>query len=625
MAKSFKPIDKVSLELLSPAGNLATGLVALSAGADAVYIGAPRFGARVAAGVSLEDIALLVGKAHLVGAKVYVALNTILYENDLQEAEKIAKALYYLGVDALIIQDFALLALDLPPIPLHASTQCHNHDVESLVRLEALGFEQAVLARELNVAETADIASHLSRLRLETFVHGALCVSYSGRCYLSQAFRGRSANRGECAQLCRLPYQLFDASGTLVRDSQYILSLKDLNRSKIIPDLIRAGVSSFKIEGRLKSASYVANVTAYYRQVIDSFIAQDPEHYKRSSLGEHRFLFTPNPFKTFSRGATSYQLQRGNLLKESLIRPESPKSEGEALAQVQTVRGNKIILEKPLSLSNGDGVCFYTKEKTMKGGRVNRVLGEREFAFLGKTLPEKGTLLYRNYDIAFEKQLANPKAAERIIPVEVQLKASSSMLRLTLSLLENHRLFTTVAIGVHLEKAKNPTLKSRLVDSISKLGTSLFESQHCLLQVDDYFVPLSLVSDLKRKAVSALERVLRIQNLAKPLYRPQLSSFSKTPLFSKRLSYEQNVSNSTAEKVFRQLGANVIDPAFELKERGGEMLMTTKYCIRRELGYCTLSRRPFPFQEPLCLTYEDIKVRLQFDCKNCQMLLFRIP
>ena len=321
MASTPSPVP---LELLAPAGNLECGLAALSSGADAIYVGAPKFGARAAANVSLSDIQHLVSVAHRYGAKVYVAFNTILYDNELSEAEALIRRLYLIGVDALIVQDMGLLTLDLPPIALHASTQCHNASVAQLQRLSALGFEQAVLARELTIEETATLHQAVPDLRLETFIHGALCVSYSGHCYLSQAFAGRSANRGACAQYCRLPYTLEDATGRKIVEGSHLLSLKDLNRSSILSQLVEAGSVSFKIEGRLKNASYVRNVTAYYHQLLEDIVTAQPERYSRSSMGRVSLSFTPDPFKSFSRGATTYQLKKGDF-NEVLIRPESPK------------------------------------------------------------------------------------------------------------------------------------------------------------------------------------------------------------------------------------------------------------------------------------------------------------
>lgn len=624
MERSFNNTSSlISLELLAPAGSLAIGLAGLSAGADAIYIGAPRFGARVAAGVSLEDIASLVNYAHLVGAKVYVALNTILYDNELKEAERIAVSLYKAGVDALIIQDFSLLALDLPPIALHASTQCHNNNVETLHRLEVLGFEQAVLARELSIDETKKIAQSLSSLHLETFIHGALCVCYSGRCYLSQAFRGRSANRGECAQLCRLPYNLRDAKGKIIKEDKYLLSLKDLNRASILPELIQAGVTSFKIEGRLKSASYVKNVTAYYRQLIDSIIDQNPLEYKKNSLGYHLYQFRPNPFKSFSRGFTSYQLEKGTRLKENLIREGSSKSEGESLCPIRSIEGKRITLEKKIPLNNGDGVCFYTKEGIMEGGRVNQVISPNQFIYQGKVLPKEGTILYRNLDIAFEKLLDSPNIVRRLIPLKSCFRATSKGLFLSFSLVENPLISIEVSKIVFLDKAKSSIPKEKIKETLCKLGNTPFINRICIIELEDFFVPLSFIAELKREAIVSLEKLLIQRNHAKPRYRKSLKEVRKEISFPTELSYSVNISNSLAQSVYQQLGTYSFTPAFELKERGGEILMTTKHCLKRYLGFCTLSHRPFPYEEPLFLIHHNMQIRLEFDCVNCQMLLYK--
>lgn len=622
MEKNYKA-NRTKLELLAPAGSLDIGLEAISAGADAVYIGAPKFGARAAAGVSLANIATLVNRAHLYGVKVYVALNTILYDSELNQAESLAKALYLIGVDALIIQDFSLLSLDLPPIPLHASTQCHNNDAETLYRLEKLGFEQAVLARELNVEQTRNIANSLSTLKLETFIHGALCVCYSGQCYLSQAFKGRSANRGDCAQLCRLPYSLYDSEGKHIRENQYLLSLKDLNRSHILPELIRAGVTSFKIEGRLKSASYVKNVTAYYRNLLDSFIAEHAEHYKRASLGNHEFKFTPNPFKSFSRGATNYQLFDGNRVKEPLIRPNSPKSEGELLAVVKQVKGSVITLTKPCDLHNGDGVCFYQNNGTVQGGRINRVINSNMFHFFGEQIPQKGTLLYRNYDSAFEEIIQRNDATSRSIPILMLLEAFKHRLDLTMWSEVTNTIYCKVSLPCNLDSQKQPLNNKKLIEALSKLGNTPFTATDVQVLNNGWFVPSSLITELRRKATVALIRVLKIKHLAHTLYRPTIESLKYKITFPTTLSYQSNVSNKVALSVYQKLGVNNITPAFELEQTGNEALMTTKHCLRRFLGYCTLENKQFPYKEPLFLSSGSLKIQLKFDCKRCQMLLFR--
>lgn len=611
-----------SLELLAPAGNLSIGLEALSAGADAVYIGAPRFGARSAAGVPVADIATLADQAHLFGAKVYVALNTILYDKELRDAEKLVKEIHAAGADALIIQDFSLLAMDIPPIALHASTQCHNNDASTLRRLEALGFEQAVLARELTVEETATLSRSVSSLRLETFIHGALCVSYSGHCYLSQALKGRSANRGDCAQLCRLPYDLVDALGKRLYTNSYLLSLKDLNRSHLLPKLIEAGVTSFKIEGRLKSSSYVKNITAYYRLLLDEIIQADPQHYKRASLGRHNYRFRPNPFKSFSRGFTDYQIKRGNSQYEPPIRPESPKSEGEVLCRIQDVEGKKITLEKTMTMSNGDGVCFYTSEGTMQGGRVNKILGEKSFLYLGEHIPKAGSLLYRNYDHAFEEILSRSDAATRHLPIAFFLEASSEGLHLQISLTEVSTVSCETFLAAPLEPTRENLGKGKIEQSLQKLGNTCFECVTCQIESNGFFIPISLVTEIRRRGVDAMEARLKEIFQAHPKYRPTLISICNEVEIPEEIDFSGNVSNRLSKEFYHTLGAETIHPAFELQAQGGEALMTTKHCLRRYLGYCTLEKKPFPYKEPLYLIHGNTKLRLSFDCINCQMQLF---
>lgn len=617
----------IPLELLAPAGSLQIGLDALAAGADAIYVGAPRFGARAAAGVSISDISRLTETAHLYGAKVYVALNTILYDSELQEAESMSHALYEAGADALIIQDLGLLGLNLPPIALHASTQCHNNDIDSLLRLEALGFEQAVLARELTAQESAQLIKPLKTLRAETFIHGALCVCYSGRCYLSHAFAGRSANRGDCAQLCRLPYSLEDAQGTYIRDNDCLLSLKDLNRALILPQLIEAGISSFKIEGRLKSASYVRNVTAYYRILLDRFICEHPTQYRRSSLGVHHFGFTPDPFKSFSRGATTYQLRKGPM-SEKLIRTESPKSEGEPMRRVKAVKGSQIILEKPYELHNGDGICFYTSDSRQAGGRVNKVLSETAFLYLGDIKPTIGTLLYRNFDIAFEEQISRDDAVIRRIPISIRLEAQSSELTLTLITAEAPFITASGTLSRLLEVAKKEQPIERLVAATEKLGDTPFLSQNCTVETNGLFIPISVIGDLRRSAVAALEEAIRLhfhpQASSRKSLTEQTCELTNNLWIPTEVSYLYNVSNDTARNVYKTLGAETVSQAFELSPEPSTALMTTKHCIRRFLGYCTLERKDFPYKEPLFLVHGKMRIRLSFDCSRCQMQLFQL-
>ena len=387
-----------SLELLAPAGNADIGIAAIDHGADAVYIGAPKFSARAGAGVSVAEIARLIRHAHLYYAKVYVALNTILTDRELDESLDIIRKVYELGADALIIQDVGLLELDLPPIPLIASTQMHNNTIERIKFLEAVGFQRVILARELFLDEIADIRRN-SSIELEAFVHGALCVSYSGQCYMSQAITGRSGNRGVCAQPCRSHYALIDGDGNVIQQNKFLLSLKDLNLMDFIPDLIGAGITSFKIEGRYKGLEYVKNVTAAFRQAIDRFIS-GRDGYRRSSSGASTFTFLPAPERTFNRGYTQYFIAGGRQKVASL---DTQKSIGQYLGKITCV-GKDFFRLDHCDLQNGDGLCFFTKKNDLAGFRVERV-------DKGKIYPNNmtglatGITVYRNYDIALSRAL----------------------------------------------------------------------------------------------------------------------------------------------------------------------------------------------------------------------------
>lgn len=612
------PPTSIALELLAPAGSLESGLAALSAGADAIYVGAPKFGARAAAGVSAEDIEILVRHAHFWGAKVYVALNTILYDNELLEAERIIRRLYTIGVDALIIQDMGLLELDLPPIALHASTQCHNTSIAQLRHLEQLGFEQAVLARELSIEETRQLAHGLQHLRLETFVHGALCVSYSGHCYLSQAFAKRSANRGACAQYCRLPYSLVDSNGTEIEHNSHLLSLKDLNRSTILPELIEAGAVSFKIEGRLKSSSYVRNITAYYSQLLNQYIAQT-SHYHRASKGMVTLRFQPNPLKSFARGATTYQLHRG-AMKEQLIRPESPKAEGEPIGSIKTIKGNIVQLQKSVPLDNGDGIAFYTHSRTMEGTRINKVLAPDTFIVDNPQQLRPGMSLFRNYSIAFEKAVGQNDSALRCRGVKLSFQTLSWGFDLRIEDGYNPRIYAQVSLVHPIEKAQKEG-NDKLRANLEKLGGTGLIAEEVFIESRGAFVPMSLVSELRRKATEAFTRSLLIHHRARPVYRTKETNEIKENV-PQIISYLHNVANKKSEAFYRKWGAKEISPAFELAEKRDVPLMICRHCLRRHLGYCSLEKKKLPFKEPLFLVHGKEKIRLFFDCTQCQMLLF---
>ena len=615
------PPTPIPLELLAPAGNLECGLAALSSGADAIYVGAPKFGARAAANVSLSDIQHLVSVAHRYGAKVYVAFNTILYDNELSEAEALIRRLYLIGVDALIVQDMGLLTLDLPPIALHASTQCHNASVAQLQRLSTLGFEQAVLARELTIEETATLHQAVPDLRLETFIHGALCVSYSGHCYLSQAFAGRSANRGACAQYCRLPYTLEDATGRKIVEGSHLLSLKDLNRSSILSQLVDAGAVSFKIEGRLKNASYVRNVTAYYHQLLEDIVAAQPERYSRSSMGRVSLSFTPDPFKSFSRGATTYQLKKGDF-NEVLIRPESPKSEGEFIGVISKIEGNSLWLDRSCDLANGDGIAFYTPAGSMEGTRINHLQEKGKIVVDNPWNLKTGTRIYRNYSTQFERIINRPDSSERLLPVRLKLGVLPWGFVLDLEVDSPQSKVTTRVTFPHKMEKAMQNGEDRLRDALAKLGGSGFFSTTIEIDTKGFFVPLSVASSLKRLGVEALDRALRLHYSAHPIYRPSYTRIPQSVGTGNMIGFDYNVANCAAKKAYQSWGAQQIVPAYEVTPTKDAPLMTCRHCIRRHLGYCTRSKREMPYKEPLYLVHGKERIRLAFDCKECSMKLY---
>ena len=442
-------IRQRKIELLAPAKNLECGIAAIDHGADAVYIGAPRFGARAAAGNSLEDIAELVRYAHLYRVRIYVTLNTILKDEELPETERMIWDLYRAGVDALIVQDMGLPGLNLPPIPLHASTQMDNRHVEKVKFLADAGFRQVVLARELSLEQIRKIHEAVPQTSLEVFVHGALCVSYSGQCYVSQHCFGRSANRGECAQFCRLSFDMVDADGKMIVKDKHLLSLKDLNQSEELEKLLDAGASSLKIEGRLKDVTYVKNVTAYYRQRLDAIFKRRKE-YIRASSGSVRLAFKPQLDKSFTRGFTNYFLFGRN---KDIFSFDTPKSLGEEMGYVKEIRGNYIVVAGVKPFSNGDGICYLDERGKLKGLRINRVENNKLFPAGEMPRIKQRTVLYRNYDQEFEK-LMQRKSAERKLGVDMSLKENN--FGFTLTLTDEDDVSVSIALEKEKELARTP-------------------------------------------------------------------------------------------------------------------------------------------------------------------------
>ncbi len=600
-----------TIELLSPAKNLECGIEAINHGADAVYIGSPRFGARAAAGNSVSDIEALVNYAHLYNAKIYVALNTILKDEELSEAEKLIHQIYNAGADALIIQDMGILELDLPPIALHASTQTDNRTPEKVKFLEEVGFSQIVLARELSLKQIEAISKQTTA-KLEVFVHGALCVSYSGQCYASEAFCGRSANRGECAQYCRLPYTLQDATGKNIITEKHLLSLKDLNRSVNLEQLINAGVSSFKIEGRLKDVDYVKNITAFYRQKLDAILSEKGNNYKAASSGKCIYTFTPNPEKSFSRGFTDYFL---NGQKQNLTSPDTPKSMGEFIGIVKRSERNCFAISGKKELHNGDGLCYVDKNGKFTGFRVNKVEDRKIFPFEHSNVAA-GISIYRNFDKEFDKCLS-AKSSERKIDLNITLSENPVGFTLSACGEDNNR--ASLMIPINKEKANKPQNENN-VNQLGKLGNTIFNARNISIDfTQNWFIPSSILVDYRRKLIEKLMSVRKI-NYRREIRR-KVKNIAIYP--STQLTYLGNVSNAKAEQFYQKHGVSTIALAYELSPQEDEVLMFTKYCIKYSLGWCPKesNKKENPYHEPFYLIHNNVKMKLIFDCKNCETLL----
>lgn len=597
------------IELLAPAKNLECGIEAINHGADAVYIGAARFGARAAAGNSLEDIEALVKHAHTYYARVYVAVNTILWDDELAATEALIWDLYRIGVDAVIVQDMGVLKLNLPPIPLHASTQMDNRSIAKVKFLADAGLRQIVLARELSLKEIKSIHDAVPNVPLEAFVHGALCVSYSGQCYVSEACYGRSANRGECAQFCRLGFDMVDADGKVIARNKHFLSMKDLNRSNDLEAMLDAGVSSLKIEGRLKDVSYVKNVTAYYRQKLDEILARRKE-YVRASSGSVDLFFTPQLDKTFSRGFTTYYLHGRTNDVHSF---DTPKSLGEEMGTVKEIRGNWFTVAGVKPFNNGDGLCFLDESGKLQGFRINKVEGNKLYPQEMPRFKSK-TVLYRNFNQAFER-LMSKKSAERKIAVEMELKEHAFGFALTLR--DEDRCEVTITCERTKELARTPQADN-LRQQLGKLGNTPFRlSDICISLSDNWFIPSSELADLRRKAVEALLANRACCYPRETAVLPETSHEYVEP----ELTYAGNVANKAAFAFFRQHGVKQIAPAFELQKVDNAALMTCKHCIRYGMGWCPVhQKKKSPFKEPYYLVSNDGKrFRLSFDCKACVM------
>ena len=660
-------------------------MAAIDHGADAVYIGASRFGARQSAGNSVEDIGKLCEYAHRYGATVHVTINTIIYNDEFEETLALVRELVDVGVDAFLLQDMGLMSKVKEIVPdtvaLHASTQCDTRTWEKAQWLSQQGFDRVVLARELSAKEINDIHKRLPELELEAFVHGALCVSYSGVCYVSQYSFGRSANRGACAQFCRLAFDLKDSDGKTIEHQRHLLSLKDMSQIDNLETLMRSGACAFKIEGRLKDINYVKNVVSAYSKRIDEIISKHPGEFRRASLGRVRYSFTPDLKKTFNRGYTNYFL-KGR--QADIFSPDTPKALGEFVGRVKEIRRDSFNVSSTANFANGDGLCFLSRDTDsqstrLEGFRVNRAVGNRLYPFKMPRGLKPGMGLYRNQDQAFDKELSG-KTAERKIAIKIWFGTSPNPSKGGECLTDSHGTIWAKAevigranpnqasnerisnehpvrlspplggAGGGLQLAQKPQ-RDNIIRQLTKLGNTVYECTEVEIvdEADKYFIPSSILAELRRMVVEELDKqILDRQRMT--VHRKSVDKVSDhkphitvvNPAQYQQMPYLYNISNDVARKFYEQLGLTKAEPAFEIQypsvDNGSEstgksfsirgdkdavshLLMQCRHCIRYSLGYCVKRGGKKPtWREPLFLELPDKRrFRLEFDCKNCQM------
>lgn len=629
------------IELLAPAKNLECGIAAIDHGADAVYIGAAQFGARQTAGNSAEDIAELTRYAHQFGAAVYVTVNTIVYEKELAALEHLLKQLVEMGVDAILVQDMAVLEIykklkaeyvargyRMPA--LHASTQTDNRSADKVKWLKENGFERVVLARELSLEEITDIHKAHPDVELEAFVHGALCVSYSGACYASQYFFNRSANRGECAQFCRMAFDLKDSDGeTLIEDS-YLLSLKDMCQLDRLGDLLEAGVCSLKIEGRLKDANYVKNVVATYSEALNAYIAKHSDKFRRSSFGKCSYTFTPALEKTFNRGFTHYFF---NGRQKDISSFNTPKAMGEYVGYVKEIRRGSFNVAGTAMFANGDGLCFFNRQKKLEGFRVNRVENNRLYPLTMPKNLEPGMALYRNNDIEFERAMQG-KTATRKLQVRFVVDVVNG--KLTFTATDECGRSANVVLKETPEKAQK-SQHDNIVKQLEKLGNTVWTANEININnsADEFFIPSSRLAAVRRELLEALENAPVSNHTDKQAVGETATNSvnANNTVYADTINIA-NVANTTAQNYYAAHGVKNAPTAFELNSdyKAGSTtapsavppLMTCRYCLRYALGYCVKNggKRP-TWHEPLHLEAKNgIRVRLAFNCAKCQMEVY---
>lgn len=604
-------MSKRKIELLAPARDLDCGIGAIDHGADAVYIGGPSFGARAAAGNSLADIEKLVRYSHRYFSRVYVALNTLLTDAELEPAVRLIHDFYNIGIDGLIIQDMGLLECDLPPIPLHASTQCNNRTPEKVKFLEQVGFEQIVLARELGLEDIRKIRS-ATNATLEFFIHGALCVSYSGQCYISEVMTGRSANRGECAQFCRHAYRLEDQGGKIIVDNEHVLSLKDLNLASSLEQLIDAGIDSFKIEGRLKSEQYVKNVTAFYRKEFDALLTARTDIVAASS-GHCDFDFLPDLSRSFNRGHTDYFVHHR---KGRPGATRTPKSTGQYVGEITKADKKSITIQGSEPLHNGDGCCYFNEKNQLVGFLINRVEGNIIYP-ARPVFPKVGTPLFRNVDTEFNKHLANSANCRRI-NIDLELNDTGSCLRLTLRDEDNVVSEAEVTLAERVE-AKNPGVAEQMAErQLRKSGESLFAVQNVkVVLASDLYLAASVCNGLRRQAFEAHVNK-RVEYYGK---RSSVLVKNEIPWLSDRVDFRDNIYNVQAHNFYRRHGVVHFDIALGDMAEGA--LMHCKYCVRAQYGLCTF-KVTGGNADPLYLSDNTGKYKLSFTCDSCEMYVAKL-
>ena len=605
---------KQKIEILAPAKNLVQGIAAINAGADAVYIGAPLFGARTNATNSLEDIAEMVRYAHLFKAQVFVVINTILYDEELAMCKKLIYQLYDIGVDALIIQDMAILEMDLPPIVLHASTQANNRDPKHVKFLKDAGIKRVVLARELNLDQVREI-HEATDVELEFFVSGALCVSFSGNCYMSVANGERSANRGSCAQNCRLPYELTDGTGKTLIQTAHLLSIKDLDLSDQLPSLIASGICSFKIEGRLKDIVYVKNNTSYLRKRLDDFLENNTDKYQKASSGRTFYNFEPKMDRSFNRGYTDYFV---NKRKEKIGSWDTPKSQGQYIGKVIAAKANGYIIENSEILNNADGLYFVNAQGEADGAQVNIIVNGVVVLNNMKSI-DVGTLVYRNSDAEFIKMVEQEKSAIRKIGVHLQFTETSEGFRLLATDEDGHQSEMTMVSEKTLANSTESVIPN-ITKNLAKTGNTVFIVDD--IQVDftaNWFLPISKVNEIRREVLEQLVDIRIAQ------YHREAFQITKTdhPYPVDKLDFTFNVSNQLARNFYKRHGVKDIEKAFELQwDPGKSRVMVTKYCVKYELGKCARFQRATMGEklvEPLTLKHGEVEYKLKFNCKPCEM------